>query len=86
MENHISLIEEMPFFETFQSRGKAIIDTEIFEKWLNDLRNIRKDNKKDADIFEYKIEILRQAMKDSLFTDDLNRISSDFQTVDSEGW
>ncbi len=86
MENHISLIEEMPFFETFQGKGKAVINTEVFEKWLNNLRNIKTDKKEESDIFEYKIKILKQAMKDGLFTDDLKEISSDFQNVDLQGW
>ena len=36
--------------------------------------------------FEDKIEKLKEAMRDSLFLDDLREISEDFKIIDSEGW
>ena len=39
MEKYISFIQEMPFFETFLSKSKAVIDIEAFEKWILEIRN-----------------------------------------------
>ncbi len=36
--SHISVIEEMPFFETFLSKDKAVVDINAFEKWLSLIR------------------------------------------------
>ena len=33
-KNQTSPIERLPFFKGFQSKGKAIIDIKILEKWL----------------------------------------------------
>ncbi|MCP4348325.1 MAG: hypothetical protein GY795_22785 [Desulfobacterales bacterium] len=40
--------------------------------------------RKDCDSFSDKINKLREAVKDDLFTNDLKDISSDFQSVDLE--
>ncbi len=30
----------MPFFETFQGNGKAVINISAFERWIREIRNI----------------------------------------------
>jgi len=37
MATVMPLIQEMPFFEGFHSNGKAIIDTDAFEKWVREV-------------------------------------------------
>jgi hypothetical protein len=85
MEKHISLIEAMPFFETFHDKDKAIIDIRAFEKWI---RNFGKDVplSEKNDSLEYKISQLKEAMKDNRFLEDMNDVASDFEAVDLEGW
>jgi len=72
MEKHILFIEEMPFFETFHSKGKAVIDIEAFEKWIHEIRNTefltsedRRDRKKAFEESERgKSLSLAEAMKE----------------------
>ncbi|GEM_PF-5207551 len=42
MRAHISVIEEMPFFETFLDKNKAVVNINAFEKWLSDFRRTSK--------------------------------------------
>ena len=41
-------IEKMPFFERFEERGKAVIHTEIFERWFRE--TFSSESKKQQDI------------------------------------
>ncbi len=42
--------------------------------------------KKESGSFTDKISKLRDAAKDSLFAEDMETVSSDFQAADLEGW
>ncbi len=47
MEENIPLIEKMPFFVTFHSKNKAIIDIKAFEKWIYDAEFLSWENERD---------------------------------------
>jgi len=74
----------MPFFKTFQSNGEAVIDTDVFEQWIRTFQNAESSENKKS--FKYKINLLKKAISDDLFLNDLGEISSDFQNIDSEAW
>ncbi|GEM_PF-3042398 len=84
MERQVLMIKEMPFFKTFRSNGEAVIDTDIFEQWIRMFQNA--DALENKNRFNSKINMLKQAVSDDLFLNDLSEISSDFRNIDSEAW
>lgn len=42
--------------------------------------------KKDVESYENKIEMMRSALNDKYFLDDLKEITEDFKDIDMEGW
>jgi len=47
MKTAMPLIQKMPFFEGFHSKGKAIIDTDAFEKWIREVSDSNLQYKQD---------------------------------------
>ncbi len=50
MQKNIPLIENMPFFISFHSKNKAVIDIEVFEKWIADADFLTGEDKQHRDL------------------------------------
>jgi len=47
MATVMPIIEEMPFFDGFYAEGKAIVDTDAFEKWIREVLGNNPQYKQD---------------------------------------